>query len=298
VDPQLQTNATRLENALMGAAVRTLRRQNSICVATSGGLDSSVLAAMLARHGDVPIHLITVGAAQSIDRERARLVANHLGMPLSEIVLNRERVRSILAQLVPLVGKSRIDAGLAKEWNLPIGTEFVSPLRVAWELPIFVAAQVAARFAQRLVVGQGADEWLAGYAKYASMSAAQLAPALETDRRILREEILPIEERIASAAGVKLQYPFLDERVAVVCKSLPPEHLIHEGVRKRVLREVARRLDLPKSVVDVPKTAAQYGAGVATLLKELAEDAHQHQNEYLTGFLPQRVTGEAQVLRT
>jgi asparagine synthetase B (glutamine-hydrolysing) len=79
---------------------------------------------------------------------------------------------------------------------------------------------------------------------------------------------------------------------------LPIEHLLHQGVRKRVLREVARGLDLPASVVDVPKTAAQYGSGVSEILKQLAADAGQHQNEYLTSFLAQRRIGELHSLRT
>jgi asparagine synthase (glutamine-hydrolysing) len=297
-DVGLQADARRLQNALMGACVRVLRRQDAVCVATSGGLDSSVLAAMLVQHADVPVQLLTVGVSGAADPQRARNLARHLRLPLMEIVLTPSRVQRILSDLVPLVGPSRVDPARAAEWGIDAQTEYVSPLRTSWELPIFAVAQEAWRFAPRLVVGQGADEWLLGYSKYTELVGDALQRQVVVDRRVLEEEVLPIEKRIADHAGVLLQYPYLNEAVRGVCGRLPIEHLLHQGVRKRVLREVARGLDLPASVVDVPKTAAQYGSGVSEILKQLAADAGQHQNEYLTSFLAQRRIGELHSLRT
>src|SRR6202008_4874583 len=56
----------------------------------SGGLDSSLVAAILQRHSPQPVHTFTIGFADSdFDESRyARAVAQHLGTCHTERVLN------------------------------------------------------------------------------------------------------------------------------------------------------------------------------------------------------------------
>ena len=276
---------TRVANALDGAAVRALRRQDSLAIAVSGGLDSSILAALIASHADITIQLVTVSVPGAVDAQRARLLAEHLRLPLLEVVMNLTRLEALLPELVPLVGASPVDPERAKEWGVASETAYVSPLVTGWEVPLLVAAREAGRFAKRLVVGQGADEWFAGYSRYEGLSGDELVLALDRDRDALERDILPVEARIGKHVGMQIHYPFLDAGVRGVARNLPSESLVQGNQRKVVLREVARSLGLPEAVVTVPKTAAQYGSGVAPLLAALAQKAGLHQNEYLTRVL-------------
>lgn len=296
--PDLDASAQRLLNALTGAVVRCLRRQESICIATSGGLDSSVLAALAARHFDETVQLVTVSTPGGTDSARARLLSRHLGVPLVEIVLHPSRVERLLPDFVPLLGTQKVDPALADEWNVPHETRYVSPVMAAWELPIYLALQEARLHAPRVMVGQGADETLAGYARYLDVPPTELRAALAVDHARLRTEVLPVEARLAERFRIDVRYPYLDPVVQSLCAALPREFLLHEGERKRILRRVAAMLDLPREIAAAPKTAAQYGSGAADLLSGLAEAAGLHQNEYLTGFLDQRRMGEPHSLRT
>ena len=284
------SDAERVLNALHGAVVRALRRQDSIAIAVSGGLDSSILAALIADHADVTVQLVNVSVAGSVDAQRARRLADHLQASLLEVVINGRYLERILPELVPLVGTSRVDLERAAEWGVAPETRYVSPIRTAWEVPVFVATREARRFAKRLVVGQGADEWFGGYARYANLTGEALVAALARDRDILDQEILPIEARIARHHSIQVHYPYLDVGVRGVARHLAPDLLVKGSERKIVLREVAARLGLPIEIVTVPKTAAQYGSGVSTLLAELAAKEGLHQNEFLTRML---LTGEA-----
>lgn len=287
-----------LVNLLEGAVVRALRRQNSLAIATSGGLDSSILAALVAEHADIPIQLVTAGAPGSADPRRARQLASHLDLPLAEIALTPRLVERTLARLAPLLEPEPVEPALAQEWGLPPDARRVNPVRAAVGLVLFAVAEEAARHAKRLLVGQGADEWFAGYARYEALASPELEAALARDRAELEERELPFEARIANAAGVEFQYPYLNDRVKAFAGKIPAAQLIAEGERKLPLRAVAESLRLPVEISRGSKLAAQYGSGAADLLRRLAEDSGLPQNEYLTRLATQRTMGEPHSFRT
>ena len=106
------------------------------------------------------------------------------------------------------------------------------------------------------------------------------------------------EKKIADLARVQFHYPYLDAGVVAFAKSIPTSELFRDHERKPLLREVARRLDLPRDIVEAPKTAAQYGSGAGALLAELAGASGLPQNDFLTMLAAQRKTGEPHSLRT
>lgn len=278
-------HALRLQNALEGALVRSARRQDVLSVAASGGLGSGVLAALLARRFEGTLQMITVAAAGAPELLRARLLAFHLGHPLVEIVLNHQRIERFLPRIVPLVGETPVEPALAQEWNLPAGTPAVNPVRTALGLSVYAAAHEAARHGRRLILGQGADELFGGTARYAALSVAELRPQLHSDVRLRETDVLPLEARIARSAGVRFDYPYLNNRVRALAQNLPAELLVDGDGRTGILRRVAQRLELPPEVVEAPLGAAPSDSGVAPVLRELAQGAGLAPGEYLRRFL-------------
>src|SRR5688572_6907486 len=96
-----------------------MRRQDSISIATSGGLDSSILAALVNEFAEIPVQLVAVAAHGSSDSRRARFLARHLDLPLAELVLTRRTAQQLLDDLVPTLEPEAIEPELAAEWNLP-----------------------------------------------------------------------------------------------------------------------------------------------------------------------------------
>ncbi|KAJ8614419.1 hypothetical protein CTAYLR_000742 [Chrysophaeum taylorii] len=130
-----------------------------------------------------------------------------------------------------------------------------------------------------LVLGTGADELLAGYARHRTAWRRGGRDALRAEisydlSRIARRN-LGRDDRVISDAGKEARFPFLDEDVVALARigldlgvvadlDLPP------GIGcKRVLRDVARRLGLVECAA-LQKRAIQFGTRIAAHSNRLA----------------------------
>jgi asparagine synthase (glutamine-hydrolysing) len=114
--------------------------------ALSGGLDSSGIVALMAQEATTPVETFTVGhGADDPDLLSARLVADHCRTNHHEIVVAAENIVDLLPQIV---------------WHLE------EPLGQMETVQMYVNYREAARFVKVLMVGEGADECFAGYARY------------------------------------------------------------------------------------------------------------------------------------
>ena len=139
---------------VVGAAVRRCATADvPVGFALSGGLDSSILAAALAREGRAldAFHFHAAGEPGE-ERERARAVARRHGHRLHEV----EGDASLLDAL----------PDLTRSWGLPLGDPSVLALHA-------LARKAAGTGVRVLLCGEGADEFFLGYARH--RAAALLA---------------------------------------------------------------------------------------------------------------------------
>lgn len=210
-------------------------------VAFSGGIDSSLIAHLARRTGNV--ELICTGLEGSKDMAAARVGAVLLGMPLVEVVVGEEEARREARKLSGLLG-------------------LTDPQVLSWELPLYFAAR-AARYGT-ILTGQGADEQFGGYARYLRIAAQgpeALGAALESDTSRLLSSGINTDHKTATAAGKTLRTPYTHPAVVEVASKIPPEFKVRDGVRKWILREAGRTAGLPVAICDRPKRACQYGSG-------------------------------------
>ena len=87
-----------LDELMTDAFSRRLIADVPVGVFLSGGIDSSLVTAILARHTDTPIKTFTIGFHEkSYDESRwARMVARHLGTEHTEEIVTPEHAREIL----------------------------------------------------------------------------------------------------------------------------------------------------------------------------------------------------------
>ena len=114
----------------------------------SGGLDSTVVLALLARMTDRPVRTFSVGfddAAAFDEREYARLAAETFGAQHEELVLSPMQIAEFLPQLVEHLAEPVTDPAL---------------------IPTYLLSEFARREVTVVLTGEGADELFGGYKRH------------------------------------------------------------------------------------------------------------------------------------
>ena len=229
-----------LKHALEEAVRKRLTTVRAVGSCLSGGLDSSVVAAIaakqLAKKG-AQLHTYTVGMEGSPDLVAARQVAKHIKSIHHERILTAEECRAVIPEVIKAIESFDITTVRAS-----VGNYFVGRL-VAAETPDVKV----------VLNGDGADEVLGGYL-YMRAAPDDAAFESETDRllaEIHRYDVLR-SERSMAAHGLESRSPFLDRQFVSVARSLPTDALRPSAsmMEKSILR-TAFSTDglLPESVL-------------------------------------------------
>lgn len=220
----------------------------------SGGLDSTLLAAMSALNGFSPIRLINYAAvSDSPDRLSAHESLVDLQNAFPSTVFILEESTSDVDELIPLRG---LLEGCVKPKQI---TEM--DLNIAMVL----YQGVKAAHSPTVITGLGADELFCGYIRMAKPNEAD-NEILEHLKR-LWERNGGRDSRVAASLGTSLVFPFLTQRCIDMALSIPVEFIIKENLQrgereKWILRRLAERLGLHKAAVR-PKQAMQFGSRIA-----------------------------------
>lgn len=114
----------------------------------SGGIDSSAVAALMTKLRRAPVETFSVGYAEDQYSELpyARVVAEHLKSVHHEVLVSREQFFDALPQLI---------------WH--------EDEPIAWpsSVPLYFVARLARERVKVVLTGEGSDETLGGYARYA-----------------------------------------------------------------------------------------------------------------------------------
>jgi asparagine synthase (glutamine-hydrolysing) len=273
--------------ALRLAVRRRMVADVPVGVLLSGGLDSSLVVALLADEGQVGLKTFSVGfhatAGESGDEfEYSDLIAKHFATDHQQILVDPARLLPAVDQTIAAMAEPMVSHDC---------------------VAFYLLSEEVARSVKVVQSGQGADEVFAGYNWYPPLAAIPRERGVEayagvfTDRphaemaRILEPEWLldhdPSREFIAAhfdrpgaeqtldaalrldstimlvddpvkrvdnmtmAWGLEARVPFLDHELVELAAACPPElKLAHEG--KGVLKEAARGV-VPDAVIDRPK---------------------------------------------
>jgi len=147
-------------------------------VLLSGGIDSSLLAALAALEGNGRLHTFTIGFEEGSfdERAEARLVAERYGTEHHEVVL-----RPDAAELLP---------ALAESFDEPFGDSSA--------IPTYLVSELARKHVKVALSGEGSDELFGGYYTYVADSLAPHVGALARAARPL-VELLPSSSQRVSA---------------------------------------------------------------------------------------------------
>lgn len=185
-----------IRQALMAAVEKRLMSDRPIGCLLSGGLDSSLIAALVARMSSKPIHTFSIGMPGSTDLRYARIVADHIKSIHHEILLSEADFFKAIPETVAAIESYDITSVRASVGN-------------------YLVAQYIRRNTDIKVVfnGDGSDEASGSYLYFYN---APGPTEFEIEVRRLLNDIHAFDvlrsDRSVAAHGLEARTPFLDRQ--------------------------------------------------------------------------------------
>lgn len=243
-----------LKNLVLSAVEKRIPKSESqFGVFLSGGLDSSIIASIVAKHTDKAIYY-TLGNENANDLHYVKILTKMLGIE------DKLRVVSLpLANEIPTL----ID-------KVVYHTESYNPSIISNGLSTFLLSKKAHEDGIKVVLsGEGADELFCGY-KFSNNATGWFDKRDELIENMHFTELRRLD--LASMAHtIEIRCPFLDKEVYATSKDCFKDDLILEtdnGLRgKQILRTIFEN-DLPNEIIERKKISFDVGSGIRKLVVE------------------------------
>jgi asparagine synthase (glutamine-hydrolysing) len=206
----------------LNAAVikRCTTTERPIACLLSGGLDSSLIAALVANYfrekGQI-IETYSIGLENSEDIKYARIMANYIGTRHTEIIVTENEMFDIIPELIKAIESYDTTTVRASIGNYLIGK--------------YISEHSDAKV---IFNGDGADELFGGYL-YMNKCLDDIEFDKET-RRLLKDihlfDVLRSDKSISSN-GLEPRTPFLDKSFVNYVLSIPPYFRNHKNFEKQ-----------------------------------------------------------------
>jgi asparagine synthetase B (glutamine-hydrolysing) len=272
----LTVSAAILEGLLDGAVQRRLRGHTSCSVLFSGGLDSTLIAALASRH----CRNITLLTVSFVDDDTNTTGCdtdtdnNTVAVPQAADAITAQASYRELVQLYPdanITWHHKVVPYYQVEAVRDRIQELIRPKSTVMDWNIATALWFAASLAKKnndnddndrlLLSGLGADELLGGYRRHQHRGAVEV----QRDQDRLWERNLGRDDRILSDHGTEVRFPYLDTNVVAFCRAQQDfllQHNTDTATDKAVLRQVATHLGLV-TAARATKRAIQFGSRIA-----------------------------------
>ncbi len=248
--PVLRKN---LRKTLEKAVVKRLMSNVPIGILLSGGLDSSIIAAIAAQNYGNPLHSFSVGIKGSRDLEAAREVAKYLNTVHHEYILDPAEALAKLPEIIYFL----------ESFDLHL---------VNSAIPWYFAARLASDHVKVLLTGEGSDELFAGYRYYQTFNSEFLNQELHRSVSNLHHLNLQRVDRMTMAHGIEARVPFLDTKVIECAMAICPKYKSKKKYEKLIEKWILRQtfLDLlPPEIIWRNKEPIDEGSGTETAIEKL-----------------------------
>ena len=211
----------------------------------SGGLDSSIIGHFIKDRSPKAIVVITEDFIAS-DLSYSQIVSKHLGIPLEIHNVSTEQILDGIKNTIKIL----------KNFN---------DIEIRNSVVMYVSLDALNKKGVKSVLtGDGADEIFAGYNFLLKKSETELTDELNRIKKIMHFS----SQEIAKNFGIKIESPFLDDRVMEFAQSIPLSMKVEQRNQKVFGKYILRKTFeeyLPTSIVWREKSPMQEGAGTSGL---------------------------------
>jgi asparagine synthase (glutamine-hydrolysing) len=254
----LEDHVRRIRETIEAAVKKRLLSDVPLGAFLSGGLDSSIIAA-IARQYMPELHTFSVGIEGSRDLEAARRVARHIGSTHHEYIYTATEVVEKLPEIIYHL--ESFDQDLVRS-----------------AIPTWFCARMAADKVKVILTGEGADELFAGYTYHKGITNLKALHS-ELRRSITQLHNINLQrvDRMTMRHAIEARVPFLDTEVIEMAQTVPPELKLHTDddgrrIEKWILRKAFEDL-LPADIIWRNKEQFDEGSGMVDLLPQVLDHA-------------------------
>jgi len=250
-----ETDLVKIREGFEAAVLKRMMSDVELGVFLSGGLDSSLVAALVKKFTNQPrLHSfsIGIGANESSDLVAARKVAKHLGTEHHEHIFS-------------------IEEGIAALEKVIYHLESYDVTTVRATTPMFLLSNLASQYIRVILSGEGSDEMFGGYVYFRdAKDTNQLQEELVTKVRNLHLADVMRCDRATMGHGLEARVPFLDRDFLDLVMTIHPAHKLHtyhaddgeeHNMEKYILRKAFDGLNLIPDEI-LWRTKVQFGDGV------------------------------------
>jgi len=214
-------------------------------ISLSGGLDSSIIGHFIKDRSPKAIVVITEDFIAS-DLSYSQIVSKHLGIALEIHNVRTEQILDGIENTIKIL-KNFNDIEIRNSVVMYMSLDALNKKGV-----------------KSVLTGDGADEIFAGYNFLLKKSKTELTDELKRIKKIMHFS----SQEIAKNFGIKIESPFLDDRVMEFAQSIPLSMKIKQKNQKVFGKYILRKTFedyLPTSIVWREKSPMQEGAGTSGL---------------------------------
>lgn len=261
----IEHTAGLIRNTLKQAIRKRLLADKQIHVGSfcSGGLDSSLIAAIAAR--DIPnLHTFAVGMRDTGGQEAddliaARKVAEHIGSTHHEYLFTEDEYYEALPTVIQKL-------------------ETYDPSLVRCAVPCYFTCKLAAQYVTVVLTGEGADELFAGYHYMKRYAWDKINVEAQRLIRGVHNINLQRADRMGMLFSLELRVPFFDTEMIELGMKTSPTLKIKEDNGQQIEKWILRKAFsgtglLPDDILWRYKLQYTQGAGCEELGERLANSA-------------------------
>ena len=231
-----------IKYTLENAVTKRIMSDVPICALLSGGLDSSLVCAILNKNMPTPLHTFSIGIPGSTDIKYARIVADHIGSIHHEVIVTPQMMLDAIKDVIRI-------------------TETYDITTIRASTPHYLISRYIRENTDFRVVfsGEMSDECNSSYL-YFKKAPDPVSLHNETNR--LLNEICYFDnlraDRCISSVGLEARVPFSDHYFIKLIQSINPYlRMCDENIEKYLLRKAFDTSDelLPKEILYRSKAA-------------------------------------------
>jgi asparagine synthase (glutamine-hydrolysing) len=242
----------------------------SVGILLSGGFDSSILAALAAKHSSSRLKTFTISDDPNFpDILAARRVAEHLDTEHHEFIVDKQTFRKDLIDGIyayeDLIYRDTIFM-LARSMVPSVDSVLSGACADVFGLPVLMRSDPNRRrqLWQRLLNLTGGKAKDYPIAKYMEWFLPGLSNQLEETafahflNDYIPNQIFPSTERAFSFCGMEACFPYADPKLHALARKLPHEMRMVDDREKPVLRDAFSDLDLPEEILRRPTYCSKH----------------------------------------